>query len=266
MPGQRINGYECKIGVADIDAAAAAVVANGAKIILPKCKIPTVGWLIKIQDPVGNVVCVKQPADGHPGSKKTRSQEEAASVRNVKCYSATDSRSPPSHPGGCHRGNLSVPSAAFCPTDQARQTAKPIQRESHPSFARVERFRSECKGGCIEPQEVWYAGAHSGSPLPGKTTYWRINLETWPPVLPVTSGRDSGRPSTADCHAATDHELPRVPAQRKGSPSPCLQTRVRPIRRRSRSRPAIPISPHRLHKGPFFTLGVSHTDPTDHNE
>jgi predicted enzyme related to lactoylglutathione lyase len=65
VPGERINGYECTIAVADIDAVAAAVVANGGKIILPKCEIPTVGWLIKIQDPEGNVVCVKQPAESH---------------------------------------------------------------------------------------------------------------------------------------------------------------------------------------------------------
>jgi uncharacterized protein len=68
VPGERINGYECTISVADLDAVATAVVANGGKIILPKCEIPTVGWLIKIQDPEGNVVCVKQPAEGHSAS------------------------------------------------------------------------------------------------------------------------------------------------------------------------------------------------------
>jgi predicted enzyme related to lactoylglutathione lyase len=62
VPGQRMIGYECTISTNDLDATAAAVVANGGKIILPKCEIPTVGWLIKIQDPEGNVVCVKQPA------------------------------------------------------------------------------------------------------------------------------------------------------------------------------------------------------------
>jgi predicted enzyme related to lactoylglutathione lyase len=62
VPGQRINGYECTISVADVDATATAVKANGGKVILAKCEIPTVGWLIKIQDPEGNVVCVKQPA------------------------------------------------------------------------------------------------------------------------------------------------------------------------------------------------------------
>jgi predicted enzyme related to lactoylglutathione lyase len=66
-PGERINGFECTIGVPDIDSTAAAVVANGGKIVLAKCEIPTVGWLIKIQDPEGNIVCVKQPATAHTG-------------------------------------------------------------------------------------------------------------------------------------------------------------------------------------------------------
>jgi len=65
VPGQRMTSYECTISVADIDAAAAAVAANGGKIIMPKCEIPTVGWLIKFQDPEGNIVCAKQPAVGH---------------------------------------------------------------------------------------------------------------------------------------------------------------------------------------------------------
>jgi hypothetical protein len=64
VPGQRVTGYECTIGTNDIDATEAAVIKNGGKIILPKCEIPTVGYLIKIQDPDGNVACVKQPAAG----------------------------------------------------------------------------------------------------------------------------------------------------------------------------------------------------------
>jgi predicted enzyme related to lactoylglutathione lyase len=60
--GTRLTGYECTIGVKDIDATEKAVVANCGKVILPKCEIPTVGHLIKIQDTDGNVVCVKQPA------------------------------------------------------------------------------------------------------------------------------------------------------------------------------------------------------------
>ena len=62
VPGQRVNCYECTIGVDDIDATAKAIRANGGKIILAKCEIPTVGWLLKFQDTEGNVGCVKQPA------------------------------------------------------------------------------------------------------------------------------------------------------------------------------------------------------------
>jgi len=66
VPGERITAYECTISVPDVDATAAAVAANGGKVILAKCEIPTVGWLIKIQDSEGNVVCVKQPASAQP--------------------------------------------------------------------------------------------------------------------------------------------------------------------------------------------------------
>ena len=59
-----MNGYECSIEVADIDETAAAVVANGGTIIVPKCEIPTVGWIIKFRDSEGNLVGAKQPAAG----------------------------------------------------------------------------------------------------------------------------------------------------------------------------------------------------------
>jgi predicted enzyme related to lactoylglutathione lyase len=62
VPGQRVTGFECTIDTHDIDATAAAVVKHGGKIIMPKCEIPTVGHLIKIQDTDGNIACVKQPA------------------------------------------------------------------------------------------------------------------------------------------------------------------------------------------------------------
>jgi uncharacterized protein len=65
VPGKRLFGFECTIGVDDIDAAAAAVVANGGTIIFPKFEIPTVGWIVKIQDPEGNIMCMKQAAPEH---------------------------------------------------------------------------------------------------------------------------------------------------------------------------------------------------------
>jgi predicted enzyme related to lactoylglutathione lyase len=55
VPGQRTIGYECSISVADIDAAAKAIVRAGGTILLEKFEIPTVGWLIKFRDTEGNV-------------------------------------------------------------------------------------------------------------------------------------------------------------------------------------------------------------------
>jgi len=46
VKGERMPGYECTIGVADVEAVAAAVVANGGQIVLPRTTIPTVGHLI----------------------------------------------------------------------------------------------------------------------------------------------------------------------------------------------------------------------------
>jgi predicted enzyme related to lactoylglutathione lyase len=60
VPGVRMPGYECTIGVADVDAVAAAVVANGGKIILPKTQIPTVGHLIFFRDTEGNIAGAMQ--------------------------------------------------------------------------------------------------------------------------------------------------------------------------------------------------------------
>jgi predicted enzyme related to lactoylglutathione lyase len=56
--------YECTIGVSDLDAVAAAVETYGGKVIMPRCEIPTVGYLIKFQDPEGNVAGAKQAYDG----------------------------------------------------------------------------------------------------------------------------------------------------------------------------------------------------------
>ena len=60
IEGERITGFECSIFVPDVDAVAAAVVANGGTIIMPKAKIPTVGHLIWFRDPEGNVAGAMQ--------------------------------------------------------------------------------------------------------------------------------------------------------------------------------------------------------------
>lgn len=60
IEGERMTGYECTLSVADVDAVAAAVVANGGTIILPRTLIPTVGHLIFFRDPEGNVAGAMQ--------------------------------------------------------------------------------------------------------------------------------------------------------------------------------------------------------------
>jgi predicted enzyme related to lactoylglutathione lyase len=60
VPGVRMPGFECTIGVADVDAVAAAVVANGGEIILPKTQIPTVGHLLFFRDTEGNIAGAMQ--------------------------------------------------------------------------------------------------------------------------------------------------------------------------------------------------------------
>jgi predicted enzyme related to lactoylglutathione lyase len=52
--GERMTGYECSIAVGDVDAVAAAVVANGGRILIPKTLIPTVGHVIFFRDTEGN--------------------------------------------------------------------------------------------------------------------------------------------------------------------------------------------------------------------
>ena len=53
---QSTIGYECTIGVADVDATAAAVTVTGGRIVMPRTTIAGVGHLIFFTDPAGNVV------------------------------------------------------------------------------------------------------------------------------------------------------------------------------------------------------------------
>jgi predicted enzyme related to lactoylglutathione lyase len=52
--GTGLNGVEPTFGVEDLDAVIAAVEANGGKITYPKSHIPTVGVLVRFDDPDGN--------------------------------------------------------------------------------------------------------------------------------------------------------------------------------------------------------------------
>jgi uncharacterized protein len=60
IDGQRTVAFECSFGVDDVDAVAAAVVANGGTIIIPRTLIPTVGYLIFFRDTEGNAVGAMQ--------------------------------------------------------------------------------------------------------------------------------------------------------------------------------------------------------------
>ena len=56
VPGKRMAGFECTIAVEqDVAEVAAAVTANGGRILMEKATIPGVGDLIFFEDPDGNV-------------------------------------------------------------------------------------------------------------------------------------------------------------------------------------------------------------------
>jgi predicted enzyme related to lactoylglutathione lyase len=56
VPGRRMNGFECTIAVEqDVETVAAAVKANGGRILMEKATIAGVGDLIFFEDPEGNV-------------------------------------------------------------------------------------------------------------------------------------------------------------------------------------------------------------------
>jgi hypothetical protein len=57
---QPVIGFECSIGVNDVDAVARDVEANGGKIVMRKAAIPGVGWIVKFMDSEGNLACAVQ--------------------------------------------------------------------------------------------------------------------------------------------------------------------------------------------------------------
>ncbi len=60
VKGVRMAGFECTIGVDDIDQTIRAIGANGGKIAMPKFNIPTVGTGVYFNDPEENVVGAMQ--------------------------------------------------------------------------------------------------------------------------------------------------------------------------------------------------------------
>ncbi|MEA2166911.1 MAG: uncharacterized protein QOF76_211 [Solirubrobacteraceae bacterium] len=54
-PHVKTTGFECTMGVGDLEAAAEAVVAAGGRILMEPTHVPGVGELIFFADPSGNV-------------------------------------------------------------------------------------------------------------------------------------------------------------------------------------------------------------------
>jgi uncharacterized protein len=59
-PGNKMVGFECTIGVDDIDRTIRAIEANGGKIAMAKFHIPTVGTGVYFFDTEGNVAGAMQ--------------------------------------------------------------------------------------------------------------------------------------------------------------------------------------------------------------
>ena len=60
VKGVPMRGFECTISVGDIQAAAAAVEANGGTIVMPICTLAGVGQLFFFRDPEGNIAGAMQ--------------------------------------------------------------------------------------------------------------------------------------------------------------------------------------------------------------
>ena len=60
LDGAGMRGFECTIGVEDVDATAAAVVEHGGTVTMEKFQIEGVGWLIFFADTENNRVGAMQ--------------------------------------------------------------------------------------------------------------------------------------------------------------------------------------------------------------
>ena len=60
VPGAKTVGFECTFSVESIDATAAAVLAHGGSVVIPKSIIPGVGTLMFFQDTEGNAFAAMQ--------------------------------------------------------------------------------------------------------------------------------------------------------------------------------------------------------------
>lgn len=60
LTGSGMRGFECTIGVEDIEATYAAIVAAGGRVVYDRVKIPGVGTLVQFVDTESNVVGAMQ--------------------------------------------------------------------------------------------------------------------------------------------------------------------------------------------------------------
>ena len=64
LDDQGMEGFECTISVADVNAIAEEVVQAGGSVVMPATEIPTVGTMIKFRDTEGNLACAMQYVEG----------------------------------------------------------------------------------------------------------------------------------------------------------------------------------------------------------
>jgi predicted enzyme related to lactoylglutathione lyase len=60
VPGGKMIGYECTIGVQNLDETIRAIESHGGKLVTSKFHIPTVGTVAYFQDTEGNVAGIIQ--------------------------------------------------------------------------------------------------------------------------------------------------------------------------------------------------------------
>lgn len=57
---ENIIGWECTIGVENLDETIEKVIAHGGQVLMPKIAIPFVGYIAKFLDTEGNLMCAMQ--------------------------------------------------------------------------------------------------------------------------------------------------------------------------------------------------------------
>jgi len=56
----KIIGWECTVGVENLDEVMEKVLSNGGQVIMPRIAIPFVGYIAKFLDTEGNLICAMQ--------------------------------------------------------------------------------------------------------------------------------------------------------------------------------------------------------------